>query len=178
MNWIGQARIQACESCGTHCLMTLNQLSQLIPSNDVFLMRLRISRRRRTKLPSALYCSCGKWAWQPNSAFKLPNVPGMFFCSSFNATKSPATFYSMAYLVTYRSQRSARAEIIWPGPIPFRSGKFQTTNFPVRPVTYSAWPVFYINVTCHNSVIWSEFESYSHTNLTLDVLYWTVVRHF
>ena len=30
------ARIQAYASCGTHCLMTLNQLNQLTPSNDFF----------------------------------------------------------------------------------------------------------------------------------------------
>ena len=29
-----QSRVQAYASCGTHCLMTLNQLSRLTPSND------------------------------------------------------------------------------------------------------------------------------------------------
>ena len=98
---------------------TLNQLSQLIPSNDflkliylklpivniqkmTFVVRLQLSRGRRTKLPcavtaivaidSAYLCSL--------IVFKLQKVPKMFFRSSFNATKSHATFSSMAYFVT------------------------------------------------------------------------------
>ena len=61
-------------------------------------------------------------------------------------------------------QRSARAEIVWPGPA-------QPDPFTARPVTYSARPVFNINFTCHNSVMIRVRIIYSHTNLTPNVLY-------
>ena len=73
-----------------------------------FVMRLLTSRRRRTKLPcmytvtvtvASRLGSLGLFM-QPNAAFKLEKVPNMFFRSSFNATKSPATFILMAYFVT------------------------------------------------------------------------------
>ena len=37
----------------------------------------------------------GRKVW-PNTSFKLGKVPKMFFRSSFNVTKSPATFILMA----------------------------------------------------------------------------------
>ena len=64
-----------------------------------FVMRLRTSRRMRIKSPCIVAVSVASWLglfMQPNIAKKYQN---MFFRSSFNATKSPATFISMAYFL-------------------------------------------------------------------------------
>ena len=59
--------------------------------------------------------------------------------------------YRYCHSIVGIDQRSARAEIIWPGPIPFRPGPFPTTNFPARPVTYSARFPYkcYLSEQCH-----------------------------